>query len=77
MAACTPDGMTDKTKIHGVVEAVELPLTVGKGGQRHGTRGDTYAEESDVSDDLCEDTRVLGFWALHRTCVFDVHIVET
>ena len=76
-AAYTPAAVTDKTKIHGVTEAWELPTTVGRGVQRHGTRIYNYTEERKVGDDLCGDTEVIGLWDPRRTRVFDIHIVDT
>ena len=55
--------MTNKTKVHGVPKAVEVPPTGGRGDQRRVTRGDTYAEESDIGTDIHGDTGVIGFRA--------------
>ena len=77
MATYTPDEVNEETKIHRVMEAVELPTTVGRGGKRRFKRRDTYSEESDVGDDLCRDTGVLGFLDPLSTCVLNVHIVGT
>ena len=37
----TPAGVTNKPKIHRVTAAGEAPPTVGRGGRKQGTRGDT------------------------------------
>ena len=53
-----------------------MPPTGERGGQRKGTRGDTYAEESEVGADLHGDTGELAYWAPRRMCAFNVSAVD-
>ena len=55
----------------------KAPPTGGKGVKGRDTRGDPYAEEIEVGDDLHGNTEVLGLWDTHRMCVFDARIFDT
>ena len=75
--AYAPSSGTNKPKINGVTALWEAPPTGGRGGWRHGTREDTYAEESEIGYDLRGDVVVLGFWGPRLMCVFDINFVDT
>ena len=72
-----PSCVTDEPRIHGVAVSGEAPSTGGRGGRRRVTRGEPYAEESEVGADLCGDMGLLGFRPPCKMCVFDVHNVDT
>ena len=69
--------VTNKPKIQVVVAAEESPPTGGRGGKICGTRGDPYAEESEVETGIHGDVGVLGFWYPRSMCIFEVIDVDT
>ena len=72
-----PYAVTDEPKMNGIAAAGEAPPTGGRGAWGWGTRGDHYAEVSEVGADLCGDMGVIIFWYPHSMCVFDISAVET